>query len=113
MFISLTDVNVYGRMLDISLNSQKKSIEIIIPTFLNTKQQEIFQFILEENYQKETENTPDTQKYRTRKEKMDAAFKNYVNMERNRIGCSSLCISIKGKGLHNILFPVCCSAHDG
>lgn len=31
MFIPLTDANVYDRMLDISLNPQKKSIEIIIP----------------------------------------------------------------------------------
>ena len=48
-------------------------------------QQEISQFILEENYRKETENAADTQKYRARKEKMDAALKNYVNMELNRM----------------------------
>ena len=48
-------------------------------------QQEISQFILEENYRKETENASDTQKYRARKEKMDAALKNYVNMELNRM----------------------------
>lgn len=119
MFIPLTDTNVYDRMLDISLNPQEKSIEIIIPIFVNTQQhedytdeigislglwdmittstgnvygsnfgkmqQEISQFILEENYRKETENALDTQKYRARKEKMDAALKNYVNMEINRM----------------------------
>ena len=90
-------------MLDISLNPQKKSIEIIIPIFVNTQQhedyvdevgislglwnmittstgkvygssfgtmqQEISQFILEENYRKEKENASDTQKYQARKEK--------------------------------------------
>ena len=119
MFIPLTDANVYDRMLDISLNPQEKSIEIIIPIFVNTRQhedyvgeigislglwdmittntgnvygssfgkmqQDISQFILEENYRKETENASDTQKYRARKEKMDAALKNYVNMEINRM----------------------------
>lgn len=119
MFIPLTDTNVYDRMLDISLNPQEKSIEIIIPIFVNTRlhedyageiglslglwdmittstgnvygssfgemQQEISQFILKENYRKETENASDTQKYRARKEKMDAALKNYVNMEINRM----------------------------
>lgn len=119
MFIPLTDANVYDRMLDISLNPQKKSIEIIIPIFVNTKQhedyadeigislglwnmittstgnvyggsfgkmqQEISRFILEENYQKKAERASDAQKYRARKEKMDAALKNYVNMEINRM----------------------------
>ena len=119
MFIPLTDANVYDRMLDISLNPQKKSIEIIIPIFVNTQQhedytdeigislglwnmittstgnvygsnfgkmqQEISRFILGENYRKETENASGTQKYRARKEKMDAALKNYVNMEINRM----------------------------
>lgn len=119
MFIPLTDANVYDRMLDISLNPQKKSIEIIIPIFVNTRQhedyegeigislglwnmittstgnvygssfgkmqQEISQFILRKNYQRETKNVSDTQKYRARKKKMDAALKNYVNMEINRM----------------------------
>ena len=119
MFIPLTDTNIYDRMLDISLNPQKKSIEIIIPIFVNTQQhedyvdevgislglwnmittstgkvygssfgtmqQEISQFILEENYRKEKENASDTQKYQARKEKMNAALKNYVNMEINRM----------------------------
>lgn len=119
MFIPLTDANVYDRMLDISLNPQKKSIEITIPIFVNTRrhedytdeigislglwdmittstgkvyggnfgkmQQEISRFVLDKNYRKETENTSDTQKYRTRKKKMDAALKNYVNMEINRM----------------------------
>ncbi|MDE6365381.1 MAG: transposase, partial [Lachnospiraceae bacterium] len=119
MFIPLTDANVYDRMLDISLNPQKKSIEIIIPIFVNIMkhedyadeigislglwdmittstgnvygssfgkmQQEISRFILEKNYRKEIENASDTQKYQARKEKMDAALKNYVNMELNRM----------------------------
>ena len=119
MFIPLTDANVYDRMIDISLNPQKKSIEIIIPIFVNTQQhedyigeigislglwnmittstgnvygssfgkmqQEISRFILEENCRKETENASDTQKYHARKKKMDAALKNYVNMEINRM----------------------------
>ena len=37
LFIPLTDANVYDRMLDISLNPQKKSVEIIIPIFVNTQ----------------------------------------------------------------------------
>lgn len=37
MFIPLTDTNVYDRMLDICLNPQKKSVEIIIPIFVNTQ----------------------------------------------------------------------------
>ncbi len=119
MFIPLTDANVYDRMLDISLNPQKKSIEIIIPIFVNIRQhedytgeigislglwnmittstgnvygskfgkmqQEISQFILEENYRKKIENASDTQKYRACKEKIDAALKNYVNMELNKM----------------------------
>ena len=119
IFIPLIDTNVYDRMLDISLNPQKKSIEIIIPIFVNTRQhedyagelgislglwdmittstgnvygssfgkmqQEISRFILEKNYRKETENASDTQKYQARKEKMDAALRNYVNMEINRM----------------------------
>ncbi len=119
MFIPLTDANVYDRMLDISLNPQEKSIEIIIPIFVNIRQhedytdeigislglwnmitintgniygsnfgkmqQEISRFILGENYRKELENASDTQKYRARKEKMDMALKNYVNMEINRM----------------------------
>lgn len=48
-------------------------------------QQEISRFILEENYQEKTKNASDTQKYQARKEKMDAALKNYVNMEINRM----------------------------
>ena len=119
MFIPLTDTNVYDRMLDICLNPQKKSVEIIIPIFVNTQihedyineigislglwnmittstgnvyggsfgkmQQEISQFILEENYREKPENISDTQNYRTRKKKKDAALKNYVNMEINRM----------------------------
>lgn len=119
MFIPLTDTNVYDRMLDISLNPQKKSIEIIIPIFVNTQQdknyineigislglwnmittstgniygssfgkmqKQISQFILEENYRKEAKKASSTQKYRARKEKMDAALKNYVNMEINKM----------------------------
>ena len=119
IFIPLTDTNVYDRMLDISLNPQKKSIEIMIPIFVNTRQhedyagelgislglwnmittstgnvygssfgkmqQEISRFILEKNYRKETENVSDTQKYQVRKKKMDAALRNYVNMEINRM----------------------------
>ena len=119
MFIPLTDTNVYDRMLDICLNPQKKSVEIIIPIFVNTQihedyineigislglwdmittstrniyggsfgkmQQEISRFILEENYREKPENVSDTQNYQTRKKKMDAALKNYVNMEINRM----------------------------
>ncbi|MDE6621356.1 MAG: transposase [Lachnospiraceae bacterium] len=119
MFIPLTDTNVYDRMLDISLNLQKKSIEIVIPIFVNIQrhkdyvneigislgvwnmittstgnvygssfgkmQQEISRFILEENYREKSENVSGTQNYQARKEKMDAALKNYVNMEINRM----------------------------
>ena len=119
LFIPLTDANVYDRMLDISLNPQKKSVEIIIPIFVNTQghedyineigislglwnmittstgniygsnfgkiQQEISRFILEENYREKPENVSNTQNYQARKEKMDAALKNYVNMEINKM----------------------------
>ena len=119
LFIPLTDANVYDRMLDISLNPKKKSVEIIIPIFVNTQehedyineigislglwnmittstgnvyggsfgkmQQEISRFILEENYREKPENVSDTQNYQARKKKMDAALKNYVNMELNRM----------------------------
>lgn len=40
MFIPLTDTNVYDRMLDIKLNPQKRTIEIIIPLLVNIKQHE-------------------------------------------------------------------------
>lgn len=40
IFIPLTDTNVYDRMLDIKLNSQKRTVEIIIPLFVNTRQHE-------------------------------------------------------------------------
>lgn len=119
MFIPLTDTNVYDRMLDIKLNPQKRTVEIIIPLFVNTKQheeytneigislglwdmittstgnvygsefgkkqQEISQYILKENYQNGRENISETQKYAAHKAKMDAALKNYVNMEINRM----------------------------
>lgn len=38
IFIPLTDTNAYDRMLDIKLNPQKRTIEIIVPLFVNTKQ---------------------------------------------------------------------------
>lgn len=119
MFIPLTDINRYDRMLDIKLNPQKRTIEIIIPLFVNTKQhadytnelgislglwdmvttntgnvygsafgrmqQEISRFILKENYQNGRKDVSGTQKYTVQKAKMDAALKNYVNMEINRM----------------------------
>ena len=48
-------------------------------------QQEISKYILKENYQNGRENISETQKYAARKAKMDAALKNYVNMEINRM----------------------------
>jgi len=48
-------------------------------------QQEIAQYILEENYQNDRKNISSTKKYRTQKAKMDAALRNYVNMEINRM----------------------------
>ena len=111
MFIPLTDAEVYDRMLDIKLEPQKRTVEIIIPLFVSTKQhedytneigislglwdmvttstgnvygnefgkkqQEISQYILE--------NRSGTQRYQTHRTKMDAALKNYVNMEINRM----------------------------
>lgn len=119
MFIPLTDTNAYDRMLDIKLDPQKRTVEIIIPLFVNTKQhenyineigislglwdmittstgnvygsefgkkqQEISQYILKENYQNGRENVSETQKYAAHKAKMDAALKNYINMEINRM----------------------------
>ncbi len=119
IFIPLTDTNVYDRMLDIKLNPQKRTVEIIIPLFVNTRQhedytneigislglwdmiatstgnvygsafgkmqQEISQFILKENYQNDRKNISNTQRYLERKAAMDAALKNYVNRELNRM----------------------------
>ena len=119
IFIPLTDTNVYDRMLDIKLNPQKRTVEIIIPLFVNTRQhedytneigislglwdmiatsagnvygsefgkmqQEISQFVLKENYQNDRKNISDTQRYLERKAAMDAALKNYVNRELNRM----------------------------
>ncbi|MDE7019122.1 MAG: transposase, partial [Lachnospiraceae bacterium] len=48
-------------------------------------QQEISRFVLKENYQNGRENVSGTQKYAVQKTKMDAALKNYVNMEINRM----------------------------
>lgn len=119
IFIPLTDTNVYDRMLDIKLNPQKRTIEIIIPLFVNTKQhddytneigislglwdmittstgnvygsefgkmqQEISRFILKENYQNDQKNISGTQRYLEQKAAMNAALKNYVNRELNRM----------------------------
>lgn len=49
------------------------------------KQQEISRYILKENYQNGRENRSETQKYAAQKAKMDAALKNYINMEINRM----------------------------
>ena len=40
MFIPLTDANSYDRVIEISLNPQKKSIEISIPIFVSVRQNE-------------------------------------------------------------------------
>ena len=119
IFIPLTDTNVYDRMLDIKLNSQKRTVEIIIPLFVNTRQhedytneigislglwemittstgnvygsefgkmqQEISRFILKENYRDDKKSISGTQRYLERKAGMDAALKNYVNRELNRM----------------------------
>lgn len=119
IFIPLTDTNVYDRMLDIKLNPQKRTVEIIIPLFVNTRQhedytneigislglwdmittstgnvygsefgkmqQEISRFILKENYHDDKKSISGTQRYLERKAGMDAALKNYVNRELNRL----------------------------
>ncbi len=119
IFIPLTDTNVYDRMLDIKLNPQKRTVEIIIPLFVNTRQhedytneigislglwdmiatsagnvygsefgkmqQEISRFILKENYHDDKKSISNTQRYLERKAAMDAALKNYVNRELNRM----------------------------
>ena len=119
IFIPLTDTNAYDRMLDIKLNPQKRTIEIIIPLFVNTKQhedytneigislglwdmittstgnvygsefgkmqQEISRFILKENYHDDRKSISDTRRYLERRAAMDAALKNYVNREINRM----------------------------
>lgn len=119
IFIPLTDTNVYDRMLDIKLNPQKRTVEIIIPLFVNTRQhedytekigislglwdmvttstgnvygsafgkmqQEISRFILKENYRNDRKSISGTQGYLERKAGMDAALKNYVNRELNRM----------------------------
>lgn len=48
-------------------------------------QQEISRFVLKENYRIERGNVSGAQKYMAQKTKMDAALKNYVNMEINRM----------------------------
>ncbi len=119
IFIPLTDTNVYDRTLDIKLNLQKRTIEIIVPLFINARrhndytneigislglwnmittntgnvygsefgkmQNEISNFILREMRQNGRTKVSNTKKYMTYKAKMDAALKNYVNMEINRM----------------------------
>ncbi len=119
MFIPLTDKNVYDRILDIKLNPQKRTIEIIVPLFVNIRQHEdyineigislglwnmittstgnvygsafgkmqneISDYILEEMRRNGKAKTSDTKRYMAYKAKMDAALKNYVNMEINRM----------------------------
>jgi len=119
MFIPLTDTNVYDRILDIKLNPQKRTVEIIVPLFVNTRQHEdytneigislglwnmittstgnvygsafgrmqneISEYILKEMRKNGRIKTSDTKKYMTHRAKMDAALKNYVNMEINRM----------------------------
>ncbi len=119
MFIPLTDTNVYDRTLDIKLNPKKKTIEIIVPLFVNIRQHddytneigislglwnmittstgyvygsefgkmqsEISEYILKEMRQNGKIKTSNTKKYIAYKAKMDAALKNYVNMEINKM----------------------------
>lgn len=119
MFIPLTDTNVYDRILDIKLNPQKRTVEIIVPLFANTRQHEdytneigislglwnmittstgnvygsafgrmqneISEYILKEMRKNGRIKTSDTKKYMAHRAKMDAALKNYVNMEINRM----------------------------
>lgn len=119
IFIPLTDTNVYDRTLDIKLNPQKRTMEIIVPLFVNTRQHddytneigislglwnmittstgnvygsafgkmqnEISDYILKEMRQNGKVKISNTQKYMAYKAKMDAALKNYVNMEINRM----------------------------
>ncbi len=40
MFVPLTDTNAYDRMIDISLDPQKRKVEIVIPLFVSIKQHE-------------------------------------------------------------------------
>lgn len=119
IFIPLTDANVYDRVLDIKLNPQKRTVEIIIPLFVNIRQHEdytneigislglwnmattstgnvygsafgkmqneISDYILQKMGRSGRAKTCDTKKYTAYKEKMDAALKNYVNREINRM----------------------------
>lgn len=119
MFIPLTDTNAYDRVLDIKLNPHKKTIEIIIPLFVNIRrhedytneigislglwdmvttstgnvygsafgkmQSEISEYVLRETRRSGRENTCSTKKYATYKAKMDAALRNYINRELNRM----------------------------
>lgn len=119
IFIPLTDTNVYDRTLDIKLNPQKRTMEIIVPLFVNTRQHddytneigislglwnmittstgnvygsafgkmqnEISDYILKEMRQNGRVKISNTKKYTAYKAKMDAALKNYVNMEINRM----------------------------
>lgn len=119
IFIPLTDTNVYDRTLDIKLNPQKRTMEIIVPLFVNTRQHddytneigislglwnmittstgnvygsafgkmqnEISDYILKEMRQNGKVKISNTKKYMAYKAKMDAALKNYVNMEINRM----------------------------
>ena len=119
IFIPLTDQNTYDRMLDIKLNPQKRTIEIIISLFVNMRrhedytnevgislglwnmitastgnvygsefgrmQNEISDYILNEMRQNGKMKACDTKKYAADRAKMDAAIKNYINREINRM----------------------------
>lgn len=119
IFIPLTDMNAYDRVLDIKLNPQKGTLEIIIPLFVNirrhedytneigislglwnmittstgnvygsafgTMQNEISDYVLNEMRRNGRAKACDTKKNAVYKAKMDAALKNYVNMEINRM----------------------------
>ena len=119
IFIPLTDQNTYDRMLDIKLNPQKRTIEIIISLFVNIRrhedytnevgislglwnmittstgnvygsefgkmQNEISDYILKEMRQNGKMKACDTKKYAADRAKMDAALKNYINREINRM----------------------------
>ena len=119
IFIPLTDTNVYDRILDIKLNPQMMTMEIIVPLFVSARrhedytneigislglwnmittstgniygsefgkmQTEISEYILSEMRKSGSIKTSGTKRHIAHKAKMDAALKNYVNMEINRM----------------------------
>lgn len=88
LFVSTRQHENYTNEIGISLglwDMATTSTGNVYGSEFGKKQQEISRYILRENYRDGRNNVSETQKYAAQKAKMDAALKNYVNMEINRM----------------------------